>query len=68
MEDCKELRNLLRECVMRAHLALPENEQDKQWFDSGANIKDNQDFIIELYTVLGLGQFKRNSKLSIDGI
>lgn len=50
--EAEELKNLLRECVMRAHFALPENEQDAEWFDDG---RMDSDFIEQIFRVLDLG-------------
>jgi len=63
-----EFKNLLRECVMRAHFAMPENKQDEKWFDDP---KMSVDFIIQVYELLGLGQNKafldENKTADIDG-
>ena len=34
-QELKELRQLLRETIMRAHLAIPQNDQDREWRDMG---------------------------------
>ena len=47
---------LLRETAMRANLALPETEQDLQWFDEGVSVKNSGDFMERLFESLDLGQ------------
>ena len=46
---------LLRECVMRSNLALPENEQDLKWFDETCSVKNSGDFYERLHAALELG-------------
>lgn len=55
-----ELLNLLRETVMRAHLAMPENDQDAEWFDDP---EIDIDFMEQIHKVLNLGNYEshRNS-------
>lgn len=50
--DIDELRMLLREAVMRAHFALPENDQDAEWFDDP---EMNINFVIKIFDALNIG-------------
>lgn len=60
----EELLKLLRETVMRNHMALPENSQDEKWFDEGCSMKDTPDFLITVYKTIGLGHYtaRKNSR------
>ncbi len=52
-KDIDDLKKLLRETVMRAHLAMPENKQDEKWFDDE---RMDHVFIQRVYEVLKLGK------------
>lgn len=53
------LLQLLRETVMRAHLALPENKQDEEWFDDPTM---NIDFMQQIHKVLNLGDYEHHGE------
>ena len=55
MKTKKELKALLRETVMRCQIALPETEQDLNWFDQGCSIRTSGDFFERIVTELDLG-------------
>jgi len=57
----KQLKNLLRECVMRAHFALPENEEDRIWFEDKSD-ESRFDFVMQVFEVLDLGNVTSKSK------
>lgn len=52
----EELLKLLRETVMRANFAMPENEQDEKWFYEE---RTNHEFIIKIFKELKLGNETR---------
>jgi hypothetical protein len=54
-EDVDNLRNLLRETVMRAHFALPENDQDAKWFDDPGT---DPEYVLKIFEVLNLGEIR----------
>lgn len=51
----ESLTNLLRETAMRGHFAMPENDQDVEWFEEK---RSNADFVEQIFTVLKLGKVK----------
>jgi hypothetical protein len=59
----EELLKLLREVVMREHLALPENNQDAKWFDDGGHSNGAHEFRVRLYEVLNLGDMNKKRLL-----
>lgn len=48
-----EYRSLLRELMMRQQLAVPENDQDNQWYDEGIH----PTFIPRFFSAVGIGKF-----------
>lgn len=52
-----ELMILLRETIMRNHMALPENTTDEKWFDEGWSMKDTPEYLRKVYRTLGLGNY-----------
>lgn len=52
----KELRELLREVVMRTNIAMPETEQDIKWFDEVINAEIDNNFIERIFKTLKLGK------------
>jgi len=52
-DDVDNLKKLLRETVMRAHFALPENDEDAKWFDDPGPAPD---FMHKIFDVLELGK------------
>ena len=61
-----EYKALLREVAMRANCAMPETEQDEQWFEEKF-AGSPHDFMINLYAKLGLGILDDETKDRIFG-
>lgn len=58
-EKKTNLRNLLREVVMRQQLAFPETEEDEYWFNEGLkdiNESEKLSLMFKIGETLGLGK------------
>ena len=64
MAEKDHIKDVLRECIMRANLTFPENEQDEKWFNEGFDMKKGHgaDLFLEIHKILDLGNWEKNLK------
>lgn len=60
MTQKERLMMLLRQTVMRNHMAMPENKQDERWFDEGWSMDKSPEYLKMIYETLELGNYKNN--------
>lgn len=64
--ELTKIKKLLREVVMRSNCALPQTPEDTKWFDEQFS-ESPVGFMINLFKILGLGEFDETTKDKIFG-